>query len=102
MRTVVQGCAVATVDAEGRPDVRTVLMRGLHERGPAFYTNTDSTKGRQLRANPSVAATLTWAGLHRAVRFRGLAEPLPPEEVRPLRRRLDELLNRDLRQSFDQ
>jgi pyridoxamine 5'-phosphate oxidase len=74
--------AVATVDAEGRPDVRTVLMRGLDERGPAFFTNTDSTKGRQLRANPAVAATLTWAGLHRAVRFRGLAELLPDEEVR--------------------
>lgn len=74
--------AVATVDADGLPDVRTVLMRGLDERGPAFYTNTDSAKGRQLRGNPAVAATLTWAGLHRAVRFRGLAEPLPAEEVR--------------------
>lgn len=74
--------AVATVDAEGCPDVRTVLLRDLDAQGPAFYTGTDSAKGRQLRTNPSVAATLTWPGMHRAVRFRGRVEALPAEQVR--------------------
>lgn len=74
--------AVATVDADGCPDVRTVLMRDLDPRGPAFYTSTDSAKGRQLRTNPAVAAALTWPGMHRAIRFRGLAEPLAVDEVR--------------------
>ncbi|GAA5166717.1 pyridoxamine 5'-phosphate oxidase [Ornithinimicrobium tianjinense] len=73
--------AVATVDAAGAPDVRTVLMRGLDARGVCFYTNTASAKGEQLAANPAVAATLTWAGLHRAVRLRGRAELLSEAEV---------------------
>lgn len=71
---------VATVDADG-PDVRTVLMRGLDARGPAFFTNTGSAKGRQLAADPAIAATITWPGLHRAIRFRGRAEPLSAQEV---------------------
>lgn len=73
--------SVATVDADGVPDVRTVLMRGLDDRGPAFFTSTRSTKGRQLAANPGVAASLTWPAMFRAVRFRGYAELLPAEEV---------------------
>lgn len=73
--------SVATVDADGVPDVRTVLMRGLDDRGPAFFTSTRSTKGRQLAANPGVAASLTWPAMFRAVRFRGYAELLPQEEV---------------------
>lgn len=73
--------SVATVDADGVPDVRTVLLRGLDHRGPAFYTSTRSTKGRQLAANPGVAASLTWPSMYRAVRFRGYAELLPEDEV---------------------
>lgn len=73
--------SVATVDADGVPDVRTVLLKGLDARGPYFLTNTDSAKGRQLRANPAVAASLTWPSMFRAVRFRGRAEKLSREEV---------------------
>jgi pyridoxamine 5'-phosphate oxidase len=73
--------SVATVDADGVPDVRTVLLRSLDRRGPAFFTSTLSTKGRQLAANPGVAASLTWPAIFRAVRFRGYAELLPEEEV---------------------
>lgn len=73
--------AVATVDADGRPDVRTVLMRFLDPRGPGFVTNLDSAKGDQLRANPGIAATLTWPAMFRAVRFRGTAELISREEV---------------------
>jgi pyridoxamine 5'-phosphate oxidase len=73
--------ALATVDEDGMPDVRTVLMRDLDHRGPAFFTGTDSAKGRQLAANTAAAAALTWPSLFRAIRFRGYAEPLPRAEV---------------------
>ncbi len=73
--------AVATTDADGRPNVRTVIMRFLDERGPGFVTSTASRKGRELAANPAVAATLTWPAMYRAVRFRGRVVPLDPEEV---------------------
>ena len=66
--------SVATVDAGGRPDVRTVLMRFLDERGPGFVSSSTSAKGRQLEANAGIAAALTWVPLFRAIRFRGVAE----------------------------
>lgn len=66
--------AVATVDAEGHPDVRTVLMRFLDPLGPGFVTSLESAKSRQLEAAPFVAATLTWPSMFRALRFRGRAE----------------------------
>lgn len=72
--------SVATVDEDG-PDVRTVLMRFLDPRGPGFVTNLDSTKGRQLRANPALAASLTWPTMFRAIRFRGVAEVVDRAEV---------------------
>ncbi|MDO5739254.1 MAG: pyridoxamine 5'-phosphate oxidase [Ornithinimicrobium sp.] len=72
---------VATVDVDGLPDVRTVLMRGIDAQGPQFFTNTDSSKGRQLRANPMVASVLTWPAMFRAIRFRGRAELLTQDEV---------------------
>ena len=73
--------SVATVDATGMPDVRTVLMRFLDARGPGFVTNLDSAKGEQLRANPGVAVALTWPSMFRAIRFRGVAELVAREEV---------------------
>lgn len=73
--------SVATIDAGGVPDVRTVLMRFLDPRGPGFVTNLNSTKGEQLAATPAIAASLTWPGMFRAVRFRGVAELVEAEEV---------------------
>jgi pyridoxamine 5'-phosphate oxidase len=73
--------SVATVDASGAPNVRTVLMRFFDERGPGWVTNVESSKGAEIRANPRVAAALTWPTLYRAVRFRGLAVPLERAEV---------------------
>jgi pyridoxamine 5'-phosphate oxidase len=73
--------SVATVDATGTPDVRTVLMRFLDERGPGFVTNLDSAKSEHLTANPRVAAALTWPSLYRAIRFRGSAELVGRDEV---------------------
>lgn len=68
--------SVATVDEQGRPDVRTVLMRFLDPSGPGFVTNLDSAKGRHLAANPHVAASLTWPSMYRAIRFRGTAHQI--------------------------
>lgn len=73
--------SVATVDADGLPDVRTVLLRSLTAGGPGFFTGTRSAKGRQLAANPCIAAALTWPAMFRAVRFRGRAVPLPAADV---------------------
>lgn len=73
--------SVATVDAQGAPNVRTVLMRGLDARGPSFFTNMTSAKGRELAGTPAIAAALTWPWLYRAIRFRGTATPLPDAEV---------------------
>lgn len=68
--------SVATVDADGMPDVRTVLLRFLDPSGPAFFTNLRSGKGRQVAANAGMAASLTWPSMFRAIRFRGSAVEL--------------------------
>ncbi|MEO7234688.1 MAG: pyridoxamine 5'-phosphate oxidase [Lapillicoccus sp.] len=73
--------SVATVDASGAPNVRTVLMRFFDERGPGFVTSVDSTKGVELAQNPHIAAALTWPSMFRSIRFRGVAEPLDDAEV---------------------
>jgi pyridoxamine 5'-phosphate oxidase len=73
--------SVATVDAQGRPNVRTVLMRFFDERGPGFVTNTESAKGREIAATGGIAASLTWPAMFRAIRFRGVAQELSREEV---------------------
>jgi pyridoxamine 5'-phosphate oxidase len=73
--------SVATVDAGGAPDVRTVLMRFLDPRGPGFVTGLGSTKGVQIAGNPSIAASLTWPSMFRAIRFRGTAEQVGEAEV---------------------
>lgn len=73
--------SVATVDGQGVPNVRTVLMRFFDERGPGFLTNTLSAKGNELAGNPSIAASLTWPSMFRAIRFRGTAALLDRDEV---------------------
>jgi pyridoxamine 5'-phosphate oxidase len=73
--------SVATVDATGAPNVRTVLMRFFDERGPGFVTNLESAKGVEIAGNPRIAAALTWPSLYRAIRFRGTARTLERDEV---------------------
>jgi pyridoxamine 5'-phosphate oxidase len=73
--------SVATTDADGRPNVRTVLMRFFDERGPGFVTHTRSTKGLEIGATGGIAASLTWPAMYRAIRFRGTAQPLDADEV---------------------
>ncbi len=63
--------ALATADADGAPDVRTVLLKGFDASGFVFYTNTESAKGEQLSANPQAAACFYWRSLVRQVRIRG-------------------------------
>ena len=62
---------LATVGEDGLPDARTVLLKGVDEGGFVFYTNLDSAKGRQLRANPKAALLFHGKPLHRQVRARG-------------------------------
>lgn len=70
---------LSTVDAQGHPQSRYVLLRGLDERGFWFFTNSESEKGRALDANPYAALTFAWLQLHRQLRVAGDVEPLPPE-----------------------
>ena len=73
--------SVATVDASGRPDVRTVLLRFLDQQGPGFVSNLQSAKGVQIAATPAVAAAIVWPAMYRAIRFRGVARQLGRDEV---------------------
>ena len=71
----------ATVDEDGHPNVRVVLLRLLDPRGPGFVTDTSSAKARELASTPYAAATLAWPALFRAVRFRGPVERVEHEVV---------------------
>ena len=71
---------LATVDVDGRPDARIVLLRGLDARGAVWYTNRRSTKGRQLAAVPAAALVAFWPQLERQVRLQGPVTELSDEE----------------------
>ena len=73
--------ALATVDAEGLPDVRMVLLKDLDAAGLTFYTNTQSAKGVQLTANPKAAICFHWKTIRRQVRFRGPVTPVSDAEA---------------------
>ena len=62
---------LASVDAAGLPDARTVLCKAADERGIVFYTNVESAKGRELAAAPRAAALFHWKSLRRQIRLRG-------------------------------
>jgi len=63
--------ALATVDADGLPNVRMVLLKGFDERGFVFYSNEDSQKGRELAANDKAGLAFHWKSLRRQIRLRG-------------------------------
>src|SRR5260370_38673579 len=73
--------ALATVDADGLPDVRMVLLKGFDEGGFVFYTNEESAKGRQLAASPKAAALFHWKSLRRQIRLRGPVAAVSGEEA---------------------
>jgi pyridoxamine 5'-phosphate oxidase len=65
---------LATIDADGHPNARMVLLKGLDERGFVFYTNMQSKKGRELDARPYAAMVFHWKSLNRQIRVRGPVE----------------------------
>jgi len=73
--------ALATVDADGMPNVRTVLLKGYDRIGFVFYTNYESAKGRELLANPKAALNFHWKSLGRQVRVRGAVVPVSAAEA---------------------
>ncbi|NOT70179.1 MAG: pyridoxamine 5'-phosphate oxidase [Hyphomicrobium sp.] len=78
--------ALATVDADGLPNVRMVLLKGLDDtsaenRGFVFYTNFEGTKGRELLAHPKAAALFHWKSLRRQIRVRGTVTVVPDAEA---------------------
>ena len=73
--------ALATVDAEGLPDLRMVLLKEADERGFVFFTNAESAKGAELAANPKAALCFHWKSLRRQVRVRGPADGVAAAEA---------------------
>lgn len=76
-----QAVVVSTVSPDGRPSSRTVLLKGLDDRGFVFFTNHASRKGQDLATNPRTALLFPWHPLQRQVRVEGVATTLPREEV---------------------
>lgn len=72
--------ALATVDADGRPSVRMVLLKGHDERGFVFYTNRESRKAAALAANAQAALLFHWKSLRRQIRIEGAVETVSDAE----------------------
>jgi pyridoxamine 5'-phosphate oxidase len=75
-----EAMTLATVDANGSPDARMVLLKGFGPDGFRFFTNYESAKGIELAANPRVALVIYWRELDRQVPIRGRVEPLSRED----------------------
>ena len=73
--------SLATVDADGLPNVRMVLLKGHGPDGFRFFTHEGSAKGRELAGGPKAALCLHWKSLRRAVRVRGPVERLPDADA---------------------
>ena len=73
--------ALATADAAGKPSARTVLLKGVDERGFTFFTNYASRKGRELEANPNAALVFYWPSLERQVCIAGPIQKVSREET---------------------
>ncbi|MGB8315352.1 MAG: pyridoxamine 5'-phosphate oxidase [Aestuariivirga sp.] len=75
------GMALATVDEEGMPNVRMVLLKDADERGFVFYTNYESQKGQEILGTKKAALCFHWKSLRRQVRVRGLVEQVSAAEA---------------------
>lgn len=73
--------ALATATPAGAPSVRMVLLKGHGEGGFTFYTNADSRKGEEIRANSQAALLFHWKSLRRQLRIEGLLHEVGPEEA---------------------
>jgi pyridoxamine 5'-phosphate oxidase len=82
-----QSCAepeamvLATVDADGQPSARYVLLKAFDQRGFVFYTNLESRKARELAANPRASLCFYWPPIEKQVRVEGRAEPVSDAEA---------------------
>lgn len=76
-----EAMALASADAQGRPAVRMVLLKGHGPAGFVFYTNAQSGKGAHLAANPRAALLFHWKTLRRQVRIEGSVERVPDAEA---------------------
>ena len=76
----VNAMTLATVDGEGRPHARIVLLKALDDRGFSFFTNYESAKGREIGYRPYAALVFFWKELERQVRIEGHVEQVSPEE----------------------
>jgi pyridoxamine 5'-phosphate oxidase len=72
---------VSTVGPDGRPSSRVLLLKGFDARGFTFYTNLQSRKGREMKANPWVALCFLWRPLEKQVRIEGKVEPVTDAEA---------------------
>jgi pyridoxamine 5'-phosphate oxidase len=72
---------LATVDAAGQPAARIVLLKGVDQRGLAFFTNRESRKADHIGANPKAALVFWWGPLERQVRFEGTIEDVDAAEA---------------------
>ena len=73
--------ALATADAQGRPSVRMVLLKGYDARGFVFYTNQEGRKAGELAANPNAALLFHWKSLRRQIRVEGSVSRVSNEEA---------------------
>jgi len=76
-----EAMALSTVDRDGVPNVRMVLLKGFDERGFVFYTNQGSQKGQELAERAAAAAVFHWKSLRRQVRLRGAVEQVTDAEA---------------------
>jgi pyridoxamine 5'-phosphate oxidase len=76
-----EAMALATVDADGLPNVRMVLLKGFDERGFVFYSNDGSQKGRELATNAKAGLVFHWKSLRRQVRLRGTVSTVDAAEA---------------------
>ncbi len=104
--------ALATATRDGRPSVRTVLLKGLDDRGFVFYTNYDSRKAREMAETGRASVLFYWPSVHRQVRVDGSVQKVSAAESdiyfasRPLESRLAAVVSRqseriDGRQALD-
>lgn len=75
------GMALATVDQDGLPNIRMVLLKGHDGRGFVFYTNFESAKGREILASMKAGLLFHWKSLRRQVRIRGIVEVVTDAEA---------------------
>ncbi len=79
-RTDVNAATLATVDTDGRPSARVVLLKGVDERGFVFFTNYESRKGREIAGNVNVALVFYWPDQERQVTIAGAASKVSRAE----------------------